>query len=91
VTWVKCSYESVLGTILSEWKQEDGMTSIDVAIPPGATATLILPVKMASDDLTRRPAKGNEPWLKETRRDDQMVVYRASPGTYHFREGESGP
>ena len=49
LTRVKCSYKSVMGEIRSEWRQEDGATSIDVAIPPGATGTLILPVKMVAD------------------------------------------
>jgi hypothetical protein len=27
--------------------------------------------------------------LKETRRDDAVVVYRATAGIYHFREAEA--
>ncbi len=87
VTWVKCSYNSVLGKIRSEWSQEDGVTSIDVAIPPSATATLILPVKMVAD-VPYRPAKGG-PELREIRRDDEVVAYRAGAGIFHFREAES--
>ena len=88
VTWVKCSYKSMLGEIRSEWRQEGGVTSIDVAIPPRATATLILPVKMATEDLTRKPAKVGMPRLQEVRRDNEVVVYRATAGFYHFREAE---
>ena len=88
VEWVKCSYKSVLGEIRSEWRQEGGATSIDVAIPPKATATLIRPVKMATEDLTRKPAKAGGPRLTEVRRDDAVVVYRATAGFYHFREAE---
>src|SRR6185503_2035704 len=36
--WVKCSYDSVLGRIRTEWQHDAGSTSVDVAIPPGATA-----------------------------------------------------
>jgi hypothetical protein len=88
VDWVKASYNSKLGKIRSEWRQEGGVTSIDVAIPPKATATLILPVKMATEDLTHRPAKAGVPRLEEVRRDDEVVVYRATAGIYHFREAE---
>ena len=91
LAWVKCSYKSVMGEIRSEWRQEDGVTSIDIAIPPGATGTLILPVKMVADISDLSSAKGNRPRLQETRRDDEVVVYRASAGIYHFREAESGP
>ena len=86
VTWVKCSYKSVLGEIRSEWRQEDGATSIDVAIPPKATGTLILPVKMVADISGIHQVKGRGPELTEVRRDDEVVVYRATAGIYHFRE-----
>jgi len=88
VSWVKCSYRSVLGEIRSERHQEPDATSVDVTIPPGATATLVLPVKMATNDLTGKPAKTGGPRLAEVRRDDEVVVYRATAGFYHFREAE---
>jgi hypothetical protein len=88
VSWVKCSYDSVLGKIRSEWRQEDGTTSIDIAIPPRATATLILPVKMVPSSPENALPKGKGPQLEELRRDDAVVVYRATPGIFHFREAE---
>jgi len=90
LAWVKCSYDSVLGKIRSEWKQEEGMTSLDIAIPPRATGTLILPVKMVADISELSSAKGRGPRLEEVRRDDEVVVYKASAGIYHFREAETG-
>jgi alpha-L-rhamnosidase len=86
LTWVKCGYESVLGKIRSEWHHENGNTSVDVAIPAGATATLILPVKMVAD-VPHPPAKGG-PALDEVRRDDQVVVYRVGAGMFHFSGAE---
>jgi hypothetical protein len=85
---VTCSYDSVLGKITSAWQQGDGSTSIDVAIPPGATATLILPVKMVADISQIHKVRGKGPELTETRRDDEVVVYRAAAGIYHFRQAE---
>jgi hypothetical protein len=89
VDGVKCSYDSVLGEITSDWRQEEGITSVDIGIPPGATATLILPVKMVADISKIHKVKGKGPELKETRRDDAVVVYRATAGIYHFREAEA--
>jgi hypothetical protein len=88
VTWVKCSYDSVLGRIRTEWEQEAGKTSIDVAVPPGAMATLILPVKMAPSSPENALPAGHGPQLTELRRDEQNIVYRASAGLFHFREAE---
>jgi hypothetical protein len=84
VAWVKCSYKSVMGEIRSEWRQEGGATSIDIAVPPKTMATLILPVRMA----TGKFAKAGGPRLTEVRRDAEVVVYRATAGFYHFREAE---
>jgi alpha-L-rhamnosidase len=89
LTWVKSSYDSVLGKITSEWSQEVGATAIDIAIPPGAAGTLILPVKMEADISSIHSVKGRGPDLKEVRRDDKVVVYRAAAGIYHFREAET--
>jgi hypothetical protein len=89
VDGVKCSYDSVLGRISSDWRQAEGVTSIDIAIPPGATATLILPAKMVADISKIHKVKGKGPELKQTRRDDVVVEYRATAGIYHFREAEA--
>jgi hypothetical protein len=88
LTWVKSSYKSVLGEVRCEWKQEDKTTSIDVGIPPGATGTLILPVKMVADISDLDSGKAGQPRLTEVRRDNAVVVYRATAGLYHFREAE---
>jgi len=89
IGWVKCSYDSVLGRIRSEWSNENGMTAIDVEIPRGATATLILPVKMAGQAGSQDQESG--PQYHELRRDDRVVVYQVGPGIYHLREAEPLP
>jgi hypothetical protein len=89
VSWVKASYDSALGTIRSEWSQGDGMTSMDIAIPTGATATLVLPVKMVPSSPENALPKGKGPQLEEMRRDEAVVVYRATAGLFHFRQAES--
>jgi hypothetical protein len=86
---VKCSYDSVLGKIGSSWRQQDGATSIEIGIPPGATATLVLPVKMAAEaSKIVREGKGKGPQLHEVRRDESVVVYRATAGKYQFQEAD---
>ena len=88
VDWVKCSYKSVMGPIRVEWEQGAGKTSVDVAIPPRATATLILPAKMAPSSPENALPVGQGPQLTELRRDEQVIVYRATAGSFHFREAE---
>ncbi|HXE09639.1 MAG TPA: family 78 glycoside hydrolase catalytic domain [Acidobacteriaceae bacterium] len=90
VEWAKASYKSVLGEIRTEWHQQPGMTSVDVTIPPGRTATLILPIRMLPDVPYKGAVNGKGPQMTEVRRNDKVVVYRIGPGIYHLREAESG-
>ena len=41
--WVKASYNSVRGMIVSEWKRDGDKLTLDVTIPPNTTATVELP------------------------------------------------
>lgn len=43
LTWVKASYDSLYGTISSEWRLEGGEFVLDVRIPAGASANVIVP------------------------------------------------
>jgi alpha-L-rhamnosidase len=47
LTWARTSYRSVRGPIETFWRtdEEDGSWLLDVAIPPGTSATLLLPVR----------------------------------------------
>ena len=86
LAWVKCSYDSALGPIRSEWRQGNGTMSMVIAVPPGVTATLILPLKMTPGGPKNGVPKNN---LTEMRRDAREIVYRATAGIYHFREAEA--
>lgn len=41
--WVRCSYRSVHGLIRSEWQVNDGHFMMEVEIPEGTSATVVLP------------------------------------------------
>ncbi len=43
LTWVKGSYDSILGLIESEWRIEGDVCTIRVRIPVNSTATLVMP------------------------------------------------
>jgi hypothetical protein len=43
--WVKASYESLRGKIVSEWRQDDGTFRLKVEIPANTSATVYLPGK----------------------------------------------
>ena len=43
LSWVKGQYQSVYGTIKSEWKKENGRFILNVEIPANTTATIYMP------------------------------------------------
>ena len=45
IDWVKASYQSIYGKIVSEWRVSDGRLETRITIPPNTTATLKLPAK----------------------------------------------
>lgn len=49
MTFVNASYESVYGTIVSNWKIEAGVFTYTIEIPVNTTATVVLPKQVVSD------------------------------------------
>ncbi|HEY8918733.1 MAG TPA: family 78 glycoside hydrolase catalytic domain, partial [Chitinophaga sp.] len=45
LTWVKASYESAYGKIVSNWQVKEGKLFMEVEVPAGTTATIIVPGK----------------------------------------------
>ena len=46
--WVKASYDSVRGKVVSEWRRDAGKFNLRVRVPVGVTATLVLPSKQGT-------------------------------------------
>lgn len=84
VDWVRCSYDSKLGKIESEWKKENGTLAMDVAIPAGETGTVWIP---AADGVA--VMEGSTPAEKAAgvmfvQRSNGAAEYRVASGSYHF-------
>jgi len=47
VTWVKASYNSIRGKIVSDWKRDGGKFTLKVSIPANTTATVYVPAQSA--------------------------------------------
>ena len=48
IDWVRASYDSIRGTIRSDWKIEEGKFHLDVTIPANTTAKVFLPTSDAT-------------------------------------------
>jgi hypothetical protein len=88
VTWARASFKSIRGTIQSSWKISRKTLSLDVAVPPGCTATVLFPGKYRN-----AITEGNKP-VAEVKdisvelKDPASPAIHLSSGNYHF-EGTS--
>jgi alpha-L-rhamnosidase len=84
LAWVKASYNSVRGRIVSDWRRDSGGLRFHVGIPVGATATLFLPAA-SRDQITEhdRPldrARG----VTFLKMEDRNAVLALGSGDYDF-------
>jgi hypothetical protein len=56
LTFAKASYRSIHGEIVSDWRIEDGTFRLSVTVPPGTTATVVVPGEGPIRTQTGRPA-----------------------------------
>jgi alpha-L-rhamnosidase len=84
LTWANVGYESVRGPIESNWKLEGGKLLLDVTIPPGATATVMIPAVGGEAVTEGGRLAGQGEGVKFVRRELQQAVVEIGSGTYHF-------
>jgi len=83
--WVKGSYDSIHGRIVSNWKREGGKLTMDVTIPANTTATAYVPAKDAAGVTeSGKPAPRAE-GVKFLRMENNAAVYAVGSGAYHFK------
>jgi hypothetical protein len=84
ITWVKGSYQSVSGLILSEWKRENKQLTLDISIPPNTTASVYIPAEKESDvNESGQRAKKVE-GVNFIKLENGRAVYEIGSGNYHF-------
>ncbi|MDR3260355.1 MAG: hypothetical protein LBT78_00815, partial [Tannerella sp.] len=77
LTWAKGSYQSIRGTIVSDWKIENGVYTLLVEIPANTSATVYVAAPGA--------AAVQSPALAEfTGYEEGYAVYRVPSGKYDF-------
>jgi alpha-L-rhamnosidase len=82
--WVKTSFRSLYGLIVSEWEIEAGRIQWKVTVPPNTTATAFVP---AADPTTvtesGKPTAQSE-GVRFVRSEEGAAVYELASGTYRF-------
>ncbi len=80
VIWVKASYDSIRGKIVSNWKRDDQTFTLNVSIPPNTTATIFVPAK--SPDSVTKDEKSGATFL---RMENDRAVFSVPSGDYEFK------
>ncbi len=82
--WVKSSYNSARGRIISNWSRERGRLRFEIEVPANATAEVYLPAPKA-DAITEsgKPA-ASQPGIKFLRNEGSAAVFEVGSGRYRF-------
>ena len=84
LTWAKGSYESMYGTIVSDWSIEQDLFTLKVGIPVNATATVYVPAREAKEVTEDGRPAGEAEAVRFLRFEDGEAVYRVGSGNYVF-------
>jgi len=82
LTWIKGSYESIYGTIVCNWRIEQGQFNLDLTVPPNTTATVYLPTDEMSKVFENGHPVTQSPDIKFIRMEDKYAVLDVASGNY---------
>jgi alpha-L-rhamnosidase len=75
LTFAKANYKSIHGEIVSDWRIENGTFKLSVTVPPGTTATVVVPGEGPVRTTARRPPSASGSGNRS---------FEVSPGTHSF-------
>jgi hypothetical protein len=84
ITWVKASYNSIHGKIISEWKRDGGKFTLAVTIPPNTTGTVIIPAASAGAVTENGKPAAFNPGVKFLWEKNGHVAFVIESGSYQF-------
>ncbi len=87
LTWAKAKYESIHGSIVSDWKRESGRFMFDVAIPANTTATVYLPTNTTEAITESGRPLDQVPEVRLLRVEGNQAVVGVGSGKYSFVVG----
>jgi alpha-L-rhamnosidase len=88
LTWVKASYDSIRGTIVSNWTHTPMGLTLNITIPIGSTATVYVPAADAKLVKESGMAASSAPGVKFLRMENGATVYAIGSGSYAFSSAD---
>lgn len=93
LTWAKASLHTPYGTVRTKWWLDISGIRLDLTVPPGSTAEVVLPVG-PDDQATAVTESGmpfdSAPQVRSLARDAHEVVLDVGSGTYSFAVDRAG-
>jgi len=91
--WASGSVMTVRGVVSSAWRRREGETVVEVSVPVGSEADVVLPVHDKSVSVIEGEAelwlegdfRADVPGVRDVERLDQGLVVQIGSGTYSFR------
>ena len=84
LTWVKGSFTSISGMVISEWKKRGGRIDMNISIPPNTTAVVYIPsVNKAGITESGKGLSANKD-IKYKQSIAGYSVYELGSGNYRF-------
>jgi hypothetical protein len=84
IAWARDVQDSVLGTIVSEWKRDGQKLFVHVKVPVNATATVHIPTTMPSAVKENGQTPLPSAHVRKLRDEPSAAVYEVGSGDYNF-------
>ncbi len=82
--WVKGSFNSISGNIISEWKKETGRLQMKVVVPLNTIATIHVPAKKGNVVFESGKPVITSKVVKVTGFQNGYYIFEVGSGEYHF-------
>jgi hypothetical protein len=84
VTWVKASYDSVRGKIVSNWRRNGKDFTLEILIPANTTATVFIPAQSAETVTESGKPAAQSQGVTRLRMENDRAVFAVESGHYLF-------
>jgi len=84
LSWVKASYDSISGKIISEWRRVGRTVTLHVIIPANTSGTIYVPTTDSTSVHETGKVASQSPGIQFLRMDGLYALYHVPSGEYQF-------
>lgn len=85
LSWVKSSYNSVRGPIVSNWRRKNGKVHFEIVVPANTTAQIYIPAAAADQVFKSGKPIGDSPSIALVGTDQGAAIFAVGSGRYEFQ------